>query len=360
MSFLELLPSLGLMILLLALNGIFVAIEFALVALSPLRVQELKIQKHPQAELIERLQIDIDTSVAGAQLGITLASLALGWVAEASIHRLIELVFYGFHLPSGVIFITSFVLLTALHVVAGEQVPKTWALRLPEPVTMALAYPFKWYCKLIWPLIWLMKQVTEFCLWVLRIPPLGPDHKLVHSPSELKILIEMSGKAGELEPLETSLLKRSLKFGHLTAENIMLAWSKVDSIKDSTRFQDVLTLVGKTKHSRIPVLSASTGNVVAVFYSRELFSHLQVADKTSIGHCLTVDQTDWLIRYCKAPFTVTEQTEASIILSQMIARRVQIAIVTKLDSTPAGIITLEDLVEELIGDVQDELDIMTK
>lgn len=360
MSFLELLPSLGLMILLLFLNGIFVAIEFALVALSPLRVQELKIQKHPQAELIERLQIDMDASVAGAQLGITLSSLALGWVAETSIHSLVELIFGGFHLPSGVILITSFVILTALHVVAGEQVPKTWALRIPEPVTMTLAYPFKWYCTVTWPLIWAMKKVTNFTLWCLRIPPLEPEHKLVHSPDELKILIDMSGKAGELEPLETSLLKRSLKFGHLLASNVMLPWNKVDSIKDSTNFQDVLTLVGKTKHSRIPVVSATTGNVIAVFYSRELFGNLRISDKSSIGTCLTTDQTDWLIRYCKAPFMVTEQTEAGTILSQMIARRVQIAIVTSLDGNPIGIVTLEDLIEELIGDVSDELDLVTK
>lgn len=360
MSFLELLPSLGLMLLLLALNGVFVAIEFALVALSPLRVQELKLQKHPQAELIERLQIDVDASVAGAQLGITLASLALGWVAEQSIHNLIELIFYGFRLPSGVILVTSFVLLTALHVVAGEQIPKTWALRLPEPIVMTLAYPFKWYCKVTWPLIWTMRKVTDFCLWCLRIPPLEPEHKLVHSPDELKILIDMSGKAGELEPLETSLLKRSLKFGHLLASNIMLPWNKVDSIKDSTNFQDVLTLVGKTKHSRIPVVSATTGNVIAVFYSRELFGNLRVADKTSIGNCLTTDQTDWHLRYCKAPFMVSEQTEAGTILSQMIARRIQIAIVTSADGRPVGIVTLEDLVEELIGDVSDELDNMSK
>lgn len=360
MTFVELLPSLGLMILLLALNGVFVAIEFALVALNPLRVQELKLQKHPQAELIERLQIDMDASVAGAQLGITLSSLALGWVAESSIHSLIELVFSWFHLPSGVILVTSFVLLTALHVVAGEQVPKTWALRIPEPVTMTLAYPFKWYCKVTWPLIWTMKKVTDFCLWCLRIPPLEPEQKLVHSPSELKILIDMSGKAGELEPLETSLLKRSLKFGHLLASNIMLPWSKVDSVKDSTSFQDILTLVGKTKHSRIPVVSTTNGIVIAVFYSRELFTNLRIADKTSIGTCLTADQSDWHLRYCKAPFMVTEQTEAGTILTQMIARRVQIAIVTSHDGAPVGIITLEDLIEELIGDVSDELDLVTK
>ncbi len=360
MSIWQLMPWLGLMLFLLACNGFFVAIEFALVALSPLRVQELKLKKHPQAALIERLQLDMDKSVAGAQLGITLSSLALGWVAESSIHRLIELAFHGYHLPSGVIFVASFVLLTTLHVVAGEQVPKSWALRLPEPVVMALAYPFKIYCLFTWPLIWAMEKVTAGCLWLFGIPKLDPDHKLVHSPDELKILIDMSGKAGELEPLETSLLKRSLKFGHLTASSLMLPWQKVDSITDSTPFAVILNLVARTKHSRIPVLSALTGNVVAVFYSRELFGGININERTSDASCLTADQTDWLIRYCKAPLVVPEQSDAGTILSQMIARRVQIAIITKEDGTPAGIITLEDLVEELIGDVSDELDVMTK
>lgn len=360
MSIWHLMPSLGLMLLLLACNGLFVAIEFALVALNPLRVQELKLQKHPQAELIERLQLDMDASVAGAQLGITLSSLALGWVAESSIHQLVEHIFHGYHLPSGMIFALSFVLLTTLHVVAGEQVPKTWALRLPEPVVMALAYPFKIYCFLTWPLIWSMEKVTSFILWLLKIPKLDPDQKLVHSPDELKILIEMSGKAGELEPLETSLLKRSLKFGHLNLSDVMLPWKKVDWIADSTPFHETLALVKKTKHSRIPVLNSASGKPLAVFYSRELFASMNIYDKSSDGNCLTAGHSDWLIRYCKAPYLVSVQTETSIVLSQMIARRVQIAIVINDDETPAGIVTLEDLVEELIGEVSDELEPVTK
>lgn len=354
------LPGLGLMVFFLLLNAFFVAIEFALIALKRSRVEEMKSQGHRLAQVIDGLHKDIDMSIAGAQLGITLSSLALGWVGEHSIQQLVEMVlapfpaWAGFTLPMGTGLVVSFIILSVLHVVIGEQVPKSWALRSAEPVTVALVYPFKVFCTVVWPLVKVMNGLSELCLRLLGVPKVNSEDQLVHSAEELRIVIDASGKAGELEPQETSLMKQSLKLKDLSAKQVMLAWARVDVIRHDLSFPDLLAIVAKTKHSRLPVLDASSKKVIGVFHSRELFDWLQ-ANFAQLASGEAMGKFS-VAAFTRALYAVKEDTPANILLDEMRAKRLQIAIVENSRREPVGMITLEDLVEELVGDIFDEYD----
>lgn len=357
MSYDSLFWGLGLMLLFLVLNGLFVAIEFALIALRKSRVQEMVDKGHPLAKTIEHLKGDIDTSIAGAQLGITLASLALGWVGEHSIQRLVDLILgfvpgaVGFTVPAGVGFVLSFVILSVLHVVIGEQVPKSWALRLPEQMTVRLAVPFRLFCMVARPLIWLMNGIAEFVLRLIGIPKATGEEHAVGSADELEILIDASRKAGTLGKRESDLLKRALELKELTAAKVMVPRTRMDSIADNLTLAEVLAVVSKTKHSKLPVYRGNRDNIIGILNTRDLFDWWNAALKGG-----TAGKEFKLSAFVRQVHVVPAALPAGVLLEEMRVKKLQMVIVVDEFGGTAGLITLEDLVEQLVGEIWDEYD----
>lgn len=357
----EILMWLGIMMLFIFLNGLFVAVEFSLIALRKSRVQEMVDQGQPLAGSIQKLQKDMDNSIAGAQLGITLASLALGWVGEHSIQEAVALLLgwipwlEGIQVPAGFGFAISFLVLSVLHVVLGEQVPKSWSLKLPEWTCKMLVVPFRLFCVITFPLIWVMNGMAAIILKILRVEKKGADEHPAHSADELEILFDASHKAGELNRQEKNLLKRALELEDITVGQIMIPRVRMDSISDGLSFEEVMEIVAKTKHGKLPVFHGSTDQIAGVLLTRDLFDlwheHLQKAQ---------VDQAGGfefsLNSIVRTAYHVPESMPADMLLQELKERQIQMAIVVDEFGGTSGLITLEDLLEQLVGEIWDEYD----
>lgn len=358
----SLLLWLAVMVGLLAVNAFFVAIEFALVALRPSRVQELVDSGSSTARTIQKLQQNMGTSVSGAQLGITFASLALGWVCEPSIHELITSLIGlipgmdGVQAPAGIAMAISLLTLSALHVVIGEQVPKCWALRLAEPVGMLLARPFALYCRIAWPLIKVLDGITNGILRLAGISKVTEHEQTAHSAEELEILFDHSVKGGELDPRSTEMLKGVLDLSELTAEQVMLPRDRVDCIDRKMSLLQAVGVASKTKHSRLPVIDGSKDQVVGVLHVKDLFDVLHGAMQSGANGTIVMmpnARFDLLIRKIHR---IARTDKAIDVLEAMRKRDVQIAIVQDEQQKTVGMVTMEDILEWLVGEINDEHD----
>jgi len=365
MSLASLLFWLALMLVLVVLNALFVAAEYALVKLRRTRVQELVDKGHRAARTVKYLQDNIGTTIAGTQLGITLMSLALGWVGENSIHELVKLVFgmipgmSGFEPPAGLAFGLSFVLLSMLHVILGEQVPKSWSIRIPEKTALFLAPAVRVWATVTFPLIWVMNALAGVVLRLLGLKKAEEQEVHVHSADELEILIEASGKAGTLGKQESDLLKRALELKEVTAKEIMLPRARMDKISDSLTLQEVLAVVARTKHSKLPVYRATEENIIGILNTRDLFDWWHAAQKTAAPSGTPLGKDFRLSSFVRQAHFVPESLPAGALLELMRAKKIQMVIVVDEFGGNAGLITLEDLVEQLVGEIWDEYDTPT-
>jgi CBS domain containing-hemolysin-like protein len=344
---------LSIMLLFLVINGLFVAVEFALISMRKTRIQELLDEGHWQAPLLHKLKSNINLSVSGMQLGITLASLALGWIGEHSIYEVVKAALNwipgltGLEPPQGVGIAVSLLTLSLLHVVLGEQVPKVLALHMPERMLMLLARPYDIYARLMFPIIWLMNRLTELCLRVFGIKSSDHDEASIHTAEELEIIIDASHAAGELDDRDTDLLKRVFDMRELTAENVMIPRARMDCIEDIASLGEAVRFASKTKHSKLPVYRGSVEKVVGVLHTRDLFDLI----------AKPFDQPANPLRAIIRPVhVVRKDVPARTVLDDMRSRRIQMAIVTDEDDRLLGLVTMEDLLEKLVGDIYDEYD----
>jgi CBS domain containing-hemolysin-like protein len=354
----------GALVALLAANAFFVAIEFALVALRPSRIQELIDSGNSHARIVQKLQKNMDLSVSAAQLGITVASIALGLVCEPAVHHFLVwavglIAGDGYHIPDGVALAVSLVAMSALHVVIGEQVPKVTALRLPETVALLMCRPFDIYCRVTWPFTKALDWMTGVCLRLVGIQKKAEHESVVHSADELEILFEQSEQAGELHPRETEMLKGVFDLDELSAEQIMVPRARMDCVDRTSSLRDAFAMVSRTKHSRIPVTDGHD-RVIGVLYSKDLFdvvhSHMQTVSPAVMVVLPSTQRLEPLIRKV---YRVAPTMHAREVLDGMRKRNVQIAIVQDEQQRAVGMVTMEDILERLVGEIRDEHDKIT-
>lgn len=351
--------SLVVMALILLLNAFFVAAEFALVASRRSKIKEMAVDGVASAILVQRLQQDIGRSVSGTQLGITLCSLGLGWVADHSVNHLVGLLLglipglEGIVVPSGVGMVISFLALSSMHVVLGEQVPKFLAISSPERIALKIARPFSVYCTIAWPFIWVLEKMGAGVLRCFGLRKSAHDaHASAHSPDEFEILFEESKKAGQLGERETDLLKRVLDLRDLGMDDVLIPMKKVDAVSINMGLEALLKVVRKTKHSRLPVYQGNdVDKIVGVMYCRDLFDWWD----TTLPNCQRAVRDFNPEKFIRPAFLVERTHKASALLDDMRKRKVQIAIVKDGEKT-IGIVTMEDLLEELVGEILDEHD----
>jgi CBS domain containing-hemolysin-like protein len=349
---------------LIVMNGLFVAAEYALVSLRKSRVEEMVKSGRPGAQTVLQLKDNLDRSIAGSQLGITFASLAVGWLGGEALEGLVKLLLgfvpnFGFLTPSAATFVVSFVLLSMTQVIVGEQIPKQIALRLPEQTIVRLSKPFRAFLWLMSPLVWLMDLTAKTALRLLGIASVQAEEHPLPSAGEFQILIEESGKAGNLGQQESDLLLRALDLKQLTVRDVMVPRRRMDSIPDSLSLPEVLAVVCKTKHSKLPVYRAGEG-IIGILYTRDLFDIWSKAQPPGTGvapNTVSQPPAPFKLSACvrKAHFA-PESMLAATLLQELKTKRLQMAIVVDEFGTAVGLITLEDLVEQLVGDIWDEFD----
>jgi CBS domain containing-hemolysin-like protein len=324
-------------------NGFFVAAEFAIVSVRKTRVDQLIAEGHRGARVVRRAVTDPDSYIAATQLGITMASLGLGWIGEPALASMIEPVFR--FLPTPLAVTTShsiavaiaFAIVTALHIVFGELAPKTIALERAEATALVVVKPTEIFMKVFWPFIRVLNGAGQAVVRMLGLRSKG-GHAMVHSEEELKMLVTASQEAGVLEEDEEQMLHRVFGFGDLTAGQIMTPRTEIAAVAADAPKDLLIEVFAAGRHTRLPVYRTDLDDVIGFLHVTDLLRVLASAGTVDAGGV------------AREALTVPETIAADELLAEMRRRRVREAIIIDEYGGTAGVVTFESLMERIIGD----------
>jgi putative hemolysin len=344
---LQLAGALGLV----ALNGFFVAVEFAVVAVRRTRLEHLTTEGHSVARLALKLVDHTDRVIAASQLGITMASLALGWIGEATVAAIIEpplniLIGRWSEVASHTIgTVLAFGLVTIVHIVLGEQVPKTIAIRHSVGAALFIARPMDWFTRVFHPLIAVLDGATSAVLRLLGVQPIA-GHRTVYTLDELKLIVRESQESGAIEPHQEEMLQKVFEFGDRQVEEAMIPRPDVVGVEKGATVRDLLGLFMEASHARFPVYEDDLDNVVGILAIKDVLRAL----------AQDPPQMDAAVGSLVRPALFVPETAGVVdLLANMRTTHNQMAIVIDEYGGTAGIVTLEELVEEIVGRLSDEL-----
>lgn len=348
-----LLPLLGMLAVpaLVLLNGLFVAAEFALVSVRKTRIEELKDKGVSGAGSVLRAIHDLDDSIAATQLGITLASIGLGFVGEPALAKLLLRLFgadkdttwWGWLSAHGVSVAVAFSLITFMHVVFGELIPKTVALQLPDKAALWLARPLLFFGWLTRPLIAVMNGTGNGLLRLCGFRPAGGE-AMVHSVEELLLLIEDQEEAGVLDADQAELVENVFRMTNKRVRDCMVPREKMTSLELSTPPERVLEVARSGAHTRMPVYEGELDNVVGIVNTKDLFYLFSLQGVVVLQDALY-----------PALFLPPDETTGNALRLFKRAKR-PMALVRDENGKILGLLTLEDVLEEIVGDIEDEHD----
>lgn len=336
---------------LVAANGFFVAGEFALVKIRTTRISQLVAEGNVTAKVVQKEIQHLDTFIAATQLGITLASLALGWIGEPSLAHLVEPIFLWVGgaateaISHTVAVAISFMLITIIHIVLGELVPKSIALQRSEGTAFFVARPLYLFAHVFQPFIALMNGLGGFFVRLLGLEATS-EHAAVHSVEELEMLVAQSREAGLLQQQEEILLRHVFDFSDKTAQQVMIPRSEIVAVPITISREALIQTFSRENYTRIPVYEDTLDNIIGLVHIKDIFQ----------AHSNQPNQKFNLRAMLRPVLYVTETSSLDVILAQMRTKRIHMAVVIDEYGSAAGIITLEDIIEELVGEVQDEFD----
>ena len=333
-------------------NGFFVAAEFSLVSVRRTRIAELVARGETSAEAVQKAIERPDQVIAATQLGITLASLGLGWLGEPALAHLltpiIDLV--PSVIQSGISHSLSaalaFIIITFLHVVVGELAPKSIALQDPERTALVVAEPTLFTERIFKPAIWALNGTGNALLRLINVQP-ASGHELVHSVEELKMLVTASAEGGVVEAEESEMLHAVFDFGGLIVRQVMIPRTEVLAVEADTSLQDIIQLTSQSNYTKFPVFEDNLDLIVGIVHVKDLLSALQDPE---CENCTARS-------FAREPIFVPETISVNALLRQFRDNRQHIAIVLDEYGGTAGLVTLEDLLEEIVGEVSDPFDV---
>jgi CBS domain containing-hemolysin-like protein len=340
------------------INGFFVAAEFALVGARRTRIAQLAEEGRGGARAAQKAIEHLDSYIAATQLGITLASLGLGWIGEPAVGHLFEMLFDAV-LPAetahtaghSVAIAAGFSLVTMLHIVLGELTPKAIALQHPESTSLFVARPITWFLRMFRPVIFLMNRVGNGVVRLLGFQPTS-GHERVHSAEELGMLVHSAREAGVLEDSEEEMLQAVFDFGDLHIRDVMQPRVEVGAIAIDTPLPDILQHIAEGHYSRYPVYKDTIDNVVGVLHTKDLLDLITRQPTLLSGNQAGFD----LAAVLRQPLFFPEMARVDRVLQQMRRNQTHMTVVLDEFGGMAGIATMEDILEELVGEVQDEFD----
>ena len=337
---------------LLAANGFFVAAEFALVKVRPMRIESLAEDGSARAKLTLRLLGDIEAYLAACQLGITMASLGLGWVGEPVVAKLVEPLLEPFGLNPATLhaiaFVVGFLIFSSLHIVIGEQVPKTFAIRNPEPVSLWIAYPLQASFILFYPLNWLLNAASRGILSLFGVKE-SSQHEIL-TDSEIEGLVEESAEHGAIESGEAEYIQNVFRFGDLAVSDVMVHRTAMVTINADMPPEELVREMLATEYTRIPLWRDKPENIIGVLHAKDLLRALRAND----GNASQLD----IESIALPPWFVPEMRPISDQLKAFRRRKTHFALVVDEYGEVEGMVTLEDILEEIVGDISDEHDVV--
>jgi CBS domain containing-hemolysin-like protein len=326
-------------------NAFFVAAEFAFVKIRPTRLEQLVKQGNTRARLLVGITKKLVPYLSASQLGITVASLTLGWIGEPAVARFLRPVLLELGVDSQVTLHTlataiSLTVITILHTVLGEQAPKAFALRMSEPVALWSAVPMRIFYVLMFPLIWVLNGLSSLVLRVLRLPP-ASEAEMLHSPDELRLVLQHV----PLDPGARRLIDRVFDYTHRVARHVMMLRRDVVTLTAGVPFDDNLRIALANQYTRYPLVEPGSDRVVGYIHLKDIVSALASGKRPAFMRELV-----------REPIYASEDTRLEFLRREFQRRRVHIAIILGPGHTFVGIVTLEDLLEEVMGEIQDEQD----
>lgn len=333
-------------------NGFFVASEFSVVKVRISHLEPYLKKGHRGAQIVKHITEHVDAYLSATQLGVTLSSLGLGWVGEPLLAGMLRdpLGWVGVLNETtlhAVAFLISFGILTFLHIILGELGPKYIAIRHPEQTAMAVSLPMQMFYRTFRPCIWVLNRSSNIILRSLGVEPVKTQ-ELLHSPEELESIVSEGAKSGLLNKTEQELMARIFEFSTTTAKEIMVPRTEVIAVEDTTPREKLIRIVTEEGYSRIPVYRDSLDNILGIIYSKDLISMLEHRDLIVLQDII------------RPAYFVPDAIKISQLMRDMQERKNAMAVVIDEFGGTQGIITMEDILEEIVGEIHDEYDEVLK
>ena len=336
-------------LLLVMMNGFFVISEFAIVKIRRTRLEEMARHGSAKAKIALKVTSSLDSYLSATQLGITLSSLALGWIGEPAVAVLINPLVQDLFTPNPILlhtisFAISFTIITLLHVVVGELIPKSLAIQKTEAMVNLIIYPLYIFAKAFYPVIYVFDHLALLGLKIIGVKP-AKENELAHSEEELKLIVSASQQGGIIDQTESEIIKNAVSFSDKVAREVMIPRNDMQCLFLEDSFAENLKVVTETQHTRYPVCSEDRDNVIGMVHLRDILIDL----------CADSPVKD-LSKMLRDIIMVPENMSVSEVLQRMKKRRIHIAVVVDEYGGTAGLVTLEDILEEIVGDILDEHD----
>lgn len=346
----EILAGFVLIFLIVGLNAFFVASEFALVSVRRTRVETRAEEGDKSAAAAIRLLDNPTRFISAVQMGVTLASLALGWIGEPTIAELLEPVAQRIategtagYVAHGAAIVIAFCAITFLHVVLGELVPKMFALEKAETFALIAARPLEMFAKLFWPVLWIVNYAGRTIGKLLGLKS-SLDHTSVYTEEEIRQLIRLSEESGHVNEEERTLINKVFEFSETTVKEAMIPRTEVVAIPETCALEEIAEAFRQNTFSRLPVYRESLDDIAGVIHSKDVMSYLLRPKNFKLDRIL------------QKPVYVVDTARLEDVLRQMQREKFHFGFVVDEHGGVEGIITLEDLLEEIVGDISDEHD----
>ncbi len=311
------------------------------------RIDQLANEGNKEALLARKVISNLDVYLSACQLGITITSLGLGWLGEPTVEHLLKPLFEKINITSRVAhtlsFVIAFSVITFFHVVLGELVPKSFAIQKAEQITLKFARPLILFDKIMYPFIWLLNSTALFFTKLFGLQPVK-ENELSHSEEELRLILSESYKSGEINQSEYKYVNNIFEFDDRVAKEIMVPRTEMICLSTENSFAENMEIISTEKYTRYPVIGKDKDDVVGIINTKEIFH----------------DQTKGIYKplqsYIHPVLTVFETVPIKKALIHLQKNRVQLAIIMDEYGGTAGLLTMEDIIEEIIGEIQDEFD----
>lgn len=342
--------NLILVLFLVLLNAFFVVSEFSIVKIRRTKLEELAHNGNKRAKIALKVTEHLDSYLSAIQLGITLASLGLGWIGEPAVSKLLENVLGGYFAQNPILlhsvsFGIAFTLITVLHVVLGELIPKSLAIQKTETFVLLIAYPLYMFKRLFYPFIWVLDTITIKFLHLMGVQP-ASEEEMAHSEEEIKLIVNASQRGGVIDDTERDIIQNAIDFSEIYAHEVMIPRQDMCCLFLNETFEQVMNMIKRSKHTRYPLCDKDKDNVVGMIHIRDLLEHSE--EKLEKGR---------LNKIARQILFVPENQSISEVLHLMMRKHTHVAIVVDEYGGTAGMLSMEDILEELVGDIKDEHDV---
>jgi len=341
--------NLILLAVLIALTAFFVATEFAIIRIRSSRIDQLVVEGSKNAKAAKQVITNLDEYLSACQLGITITALGLGWLGEPTVAHMLEPLFEQLGIEGGLSTVISvviaFAVVTFLHVVVGELAPKTFAIQKAEAVTLLFVKPLIFFYKIMYPFIWVLNGSARLLTGLFGLK-LASEHELAHSEEELRILLSESYKSGEINQSEFKYVSKIFDFDDRVAKEIMVPRTEVVSIDQEDTIEYILDMAKEERFTRYPIIDGDKDHIVGLLNMKEILTEIVMKDTQSIH----------LKDYIRPIIQVVETISIHDLLLKMQRERIQMAILVDEYGGTAGIVTIEDILEEIVGEIRDEFD----